>query len=182
MFMLSFNKDEKRDREKLEQLYQNYSRELYGVAYNILKNHHDAEDVIQTAFIKISKNLDKIIDVNCKKARGYLVIVVRNLSFDRYNEKKRAVPTDFSDALEFEQEGDFSLEKHVLRLEEGKELAEALGKINPTYADILTLKYYYDYSNTEIGELLNLSNEVVSLRLNRSKAALRKILERKGGQ
>lgn len=180
--MLSLKRDEKEDRDKLEELYRVYARDLYYIAYGVLKDHYDAEDALQTAFIKISRNLDKISEVNCKKTRGYLVIVVRNLSFDRYNEKKRAVPMDYTDAIEFEQEADFTLEKHVLRLEEGKEIAEALAKINPTYADILTLKYYYDYSNTEIGELLNLSNEVVSLRLNRSKAALRKILEKKGGQ
>ena len=38
-----------------------------------------------------------------------------------------------------------------------KELAAALNKINPSYADILTLRYFYELSNPEIGELINLS-------------------------
>jgi len=177
-FLLMIEDEGKRD--KLEDLYITYRRELFYVAYNILHDYQDAEDAIQNAFLRISKYLDKIGEIRCKKTRGYLVIIVRNLSFDRFNEKKKAVPVDFLDETAEEIDSEVSIENHVLNLERGKELAEALSKLNSNYADLLTLKYYYEYSTPEIADLLNLSYEVVSVRLTRSKVALRKILSEGG--
>lgn len=173
--------EDKQTRDKLEELYLTYNRELYYVAYRILNNYHDAEDVIQNAFIKLSRHLDNISDVKCKKTRAFLVIIVRNLSLDRCREKKRIVPVDFEEEQRDVADDKISLEEHVLHLERGKELAKALDKIHPAYADILSLKYYYEYSNKEIGELINLSSDNVSLKLHRAKAALRKILSEGGG-
>jgi RNA polymerase sigma-70 factor (ECF subfamily) len=114
-FMLMKEAGEKRD--KLEELYITYRKELYYVAYQILHNHHDAEDVLQNAFIKISKFIDKINEIECKKTRAYLVIIVRRLSFDRYNEKKRTVPVDFMEETEEADGNSSSLDDHVLNLE-----------------------------------------------------------------
>ena len=172
--------DDVTERDKLEELYSTYHKELLYVAYQVLHDYHDAEDVIQNAFIKISRHLNKIGEIRCKKTRAYLVIIVRNLSIDRYNQKKKVVPTDF--ALESEDivDKNVSLDDYVLNLERGKELAEALAKLKSNYADVLTLRYYYEYNNAEIGEMINLSNENVSVRICRAKAALKKILSEGG--
>lgn len=167
-------------RDKLEELYLTYHRELFYVAYQILHDYHDAEDMIQNTFIRVSKHLEKIGEIKCKKTRAYLVIIVRNLSFDRYNEKKRTVPIDFADEKEEIIDSKVSLEEHVLNLERGKEMAKALGNLHTGYADILTLKYYYEYSNTEIGELINMSADNVSVRLHRAKSALKRLLSEGG--
>ncbi|HKL99475.1 MAG TPA: sigma-70 family RNA polymerase sigma factor [Mobilitalea sp.] len=177
-FILMMEDGEKKD--MLERLYIEYNKELFYVAYQILNNYHDAQDVLQDAFIRISKHLDKISKINCKKTRAYLVIIVRNLSFDRYNEKKRSIPTDFAEEGADLTAKKISLEEHVLHLELGKDLAKAMSRINTGYADILTLKYYYEYDNTQIGELINMSSENVSVRLCRAKAALKKILSEGG--
>ncbi|MBH1940176.1 sigma-70 family RNA polymerase sigma factor [Mobilitalea sibirica] len=176
-FILTIEDVKKRD--KMEDLYITYRKELFYISYQILHSYHDAEDVIQNAFIKIYKHLDKIGEIKCKKTRAYLVIVVRNLSFDRYNEKKRIMPTEFTDGLEIDDTS-LSLDEHVLNLERGKELAEALSKINSGYADILSLRYYYEMSLTEIGDLLNLSTDNVCVKIHRAKAALKKILSEGG--
>ena len=172
--------EENGERDKLEELYLLYSKELYYVAYRILHNYHDAQDVMQNAFVKISKHLDKIEEIKCKKTRAYLVIIVRNLCYDKYREKKKVVPMDIIEQNEKEVANDISLDDYVLNLERGKEMANALGKIHPRYADILTLKYYYEYTNQEISELLDLTSDNVSVKLHRAKAALKKLLSEGG--
>lgn len=181
MFTFLLMIEDEQERNKLEELYLTYRKELFYTAYQILHDYHDAEDVIQSAFIKIYKYLDKISEINCKKTRGYLVIIVRNLSYDRYKEKKRTLPVDFLDETAVETEiSDSSLEEYILNLEAGKELAEALTKLKTRDADIMTLKYYYEYSLTEIADLMNLSNDMVSVRITRAKKALKKILSERG--
>lgn len=172
--------EDEAQRNKLEEIYATYHKELFYVAYQILHDYYDAEDIIQTAFIKICKNLEKISEVKCKKTRAYLVIIVRNLSFDRYKEKKRTVLTNFADEEMDIKDSNSSLEDFVLNLEKGKELANTLSKINTSYADILTLRYYYEYSVIEISELLNISVDNVSVKLHRAKAALKKKLSEGG--
>ncbi len=169
-----------KDKDKLEKLYTTYKKELYYVAYSILHNYYDAEDVLQNAFVRISKNLNKIGEIHCNKTRAYLVIIVRNLSFDRHNEKKKLVPMDCEAASDDDMNMNSTLDDHVLRLERGKELAEALAKLGSNYADILTLKYYYECDNEEIAELINMSRENVIMRLCRARAALRKLLTEGG--
>lgn len=167
-------------RDKMEELYITYRKELFYVSYQILHNYQDAEDIVQNAFIKIFCHLDKIGEIKCKKTRAYLVIIVRNLSFDRYNEKRRTMPIDFAEETMEEADTQVSLEDYVLNLERGDELARALSKVNSVYSDILTLRYYYEYSIGEICDLLNITEDNVSVRLHRAKAALKKILS-KGG-
>lgn len=169
------------ERNKLEELYYTYNKELFYVAYQILRDYHDAQDVLQNAFIKVYKHLHKIGDIRCKKTRAYLVIIVRNLSFDRYNEKRKVVPTDFEAAGEDIQDlNTVSLDDYILHLELGRELAGYLAKLNSNYADVLTLKYYYGYNNAEIGEMFSMTTENVSLRLCRAKAALKRLLTEGG--
>jgi len=54
-------------------------------------------------------------------------------------------------------------------------MAKNLSEINPSYADILTLKYTYEYSNAEIAGMLSISEANVRKRLSRAKKALKKI-------
>ena len=55
-------------------------------------------------------------------------------------------------------------------------ITKELEKIIPSYADILTLKYYYEYSNLEISKLLNIMEGNVRVRLYRAKQSIKKIL------
>ena len=70
---------------KLEQLYFLYHKEMFYVAYAILKDYHEAEDVVQTTILKLSSRLEKIKTVKCDRTRAFVVIIVRNLSINIYN-------------------------------------------------------------------------------------------------
>ena len=36
----------------IEQLYKTYERKMYGAAFDILHNKHDAEDAVHSAFVQ----------------------------------------------------------------------------------------------------------------------------------
>lgn len=71
---------------------------------------------------------------------------------------------------------DLSLDGEIIRLEQVEWVAKELEKINQSYADILTLKYYYEYSNLEISKLLNITEGNVRVRLHRARQSIKKIL------
>ena len=58
MLFLIFDTEE--EKQLAIMLYEKYSKFMFKVAFDILNNNYAAEDALQQAFIKISKNLDKI--------------------------------------------------------------------------------------------------------------------------
>jgi len=167
-------------RKKLEDIYICYRRDLYITAYSILRNPQEAEDVVQNAILRVSENLEKIFEVKCKKTRSYLVIIVRNLCYSLYNEKKEMECLPFDEIQTFEQKEEVPIEEFILKIEESDEIARLMGELHPSYADILTLRYYHELEIGEIAKILGISENNAGVRLHRASKALKKILEERG--
>jgi len=75
-------------RDSLEEAYHLYKKELYYTANSILNDAYEAEDVVHTAIIKFSDYIEKNFDPKCHKTRALLVIIVRNLSINIYNQRQ----------------------------------------------------------------------------------------------
>ena len=176
--MLSFLTiiDDEATRSKLEQIYIKYKKIAYWTAYNILKDPHELEDVIQDAIIKMSSLIHKIDEIECNKTRALFVIIVRNLSINIYNKRKNMENTHYED-IELVST-DLSLDEKMINLDKTKWILGILTKINPTYADILSLKYYYDYSDLEISKSIGISEGNVRVRLHRARLSIKQIIEK----
>ena len=59
MFVYLMMMDSQEDQSKFENVYLTYRGLMYHVAYKILNNKHDAEDVVHSAFIKVAENIQK---------------------------------------------------------------------------------------------------------------------------
>mgnify|MGYP005869451159 FL=1 len=57
MFVYLMMMDSQEDQSKFEKIYLTYKGLMYHVAYKILNNEHDAEDVVHSAFVKIAENI-----------------------------------------------------------------------------------------------------------------------------
>ena len=165
-------------RSQLEEIYHLYNKDLLYIANEILKDPHEAEDVVQTAYIKIFYYLEKNIDIKCNKTRGLIVIIVRSIAINLYHQKKRRATTDI-DELEGMLKDEYFVdpEINVLRLDKSEWVARQLDKIKQEYADILTLKYEYDCSDRKIADLCCISEGNVRARLARAKKALYGVIE-----
>ena len=163
-------------RNKLEEIYITYKKIAFWTACNILKDPHESEDVVQDAIIKMSSLIHKIDEVKCNKTKALFVITVRNLSINIYNKRKNMEDTHYEEIEVFST--DLSLDEQMINLDKAKWILNMLTKINPTYADILSLKYYYDYSDLEISKLLGISEGNVRVRLHRARLSIKKIIEK----
>ncbi len=76
----------KKDDKAFTILYEMYSKNTYGIIYNLIKNKEEAEDVLQEVFIKIWKNIDSY---NESKGRLYtwIVNIARNAAIDKLRSK-----------------------------------------------------------------------------------------------
>jgi RNA polymerase sigma-70 factor (ECF subfamily) len=177
-FLMIINNDEKRT--KLEEIYIHYHKDLFITAYSILKDYQEAEDVVQRMIIKLHNNLEKISDIKCKKTRAYLVTIIRNLCYDIFNQKKKVVFITQDELDKIGIEDEVTLDEHVIKVEDSKEMANYFNELYKPYADAIMLKFYYELSISEIAIILNITENNVSVRINRALKTLKDILEEKG--
>lgn len=162
-------------RNKLEEIYMRYKKIAYWTAYGILKDSYESEDVVQDAIIRIYSTIHKIDDIKCNKTRALFVIIVRNLSINIYNKRRKLENTSYEDIEVIST--DLSLDEEMINLDRTRWISDMLTKINPSYSDILTLKYYYDYSDLEISKLIGITEGNVRVKLHRARVSIKKIIE-----
>lgn len=132
-------------RDLLEKIYRAYHKEMFYIANDILKNSHDASDVVQTSIIKLIPYIEKIDDVKCNKTKYLIVTIVKNTAIDLYRKKCNSSLLELEVAEDIPDSISESMEEFVIRLSDAKMIAEKLAQLSPEYADVLTLKYYFEF-------------------------------------
>ncbi len=168
--------ENKENRSRLEALYNQYASQMYKVAIRILKDEYLAQDAVQKAFVNISNNIRKIGQTDRNKIRALLVIIVRNASIDIYRIRKKQSGVSFDEMQENFFDSGPSVEELVVNDETLATVAEKIKELHPSYADILSLKYYYQYTDEEISKILNITLENIRTRLHRARKSLIKLL------
>lgn len=169
------------DAERLfaEKIFNDYGKRIYEIAYKIVKNRQDAEDVLDNVMISIMKNLDKFIDKDETSIQAQIVTYSKNTAINVYNKNKRKVLNEvpFSDFEEQGNELDIAdgtteIEKIVVSNETVRIVREKIELLPEDYEDALSLYYIYGYSYSEISELLHISENNVAVKIFRAKKKL----------
>lgn len=152
-------------RQPVEILIEKYKNSIYVMAFNICKNTHDAEDVVQDTFIQYI-SLKKDFETE-QHIRAWLIRVAINKAKNKNTTffRRNALPLeDYMETLTFESS-------------ESSELFEAVMKLPKKYRVIIHLFYYEDYSVNEIADILKISVSNAKVRLSRGRKLLRETLK-----
>lgn len=158
--------------DKLESLYSKYNGLMYSTAFRILNDHQLAQDAVQMSFVKIIRNIKIINDIECNKTRALMVIICRNISIDLYNKRKRSNTIIIEEINEYMPDYAFNIDEQMIKDESLTVLKEKIRLLHQPYADIISLKYFYDYSDSEIAKILDISEQNARVRLHRAKNSL----------
>lgn len=82
------------DEQACRALYSRYCRVVYTLAYQMLGNHTDADEVVQETFIRVFKNLHRLR--NAGSFTSWVYQIATNLSIDlrKARTRRRALPLD----------------------------------------------------------------------------------------
>lgn len=166
------------DKNKIEQLYCLYAAKLIYYAESIIGDTQDAEGVVQTAYEKTIHFLDRIEKPESENAYGLLLTVVRNLCYDYLRKKKKIDLVDFSTA-EFEI-SDFqnsNPEQTYIEKESYQEMMRLIDEMPEEYKTVLLLRIVHELSVKEIAAAIDVSANLVSVRLLRAKKYLKKVIK-----
>ncbi|PLW76513.1 RNA polymerase sigma-70 factor [Cohaesibacter celericrescens] len=144
----------------------------YAVAYRILHNGSDAEDVLQDAFLQVWTRRDNWKSGQAKFST-WLFRVVTNRCIDHLRKNKATA----LDEIPEPKDGKLSQSK-ILEMREGLELLEdAVAKLPDQQRIALVFSYYENMSNREIAKIMDTSVSAVESLLKRGKQKLRIILK-----
>ncbi len=133
-----------------------YSRMLFKIAYTVLNNAADSEDIVQEVFIKLINTQKQFIDKEHEKA--WLIRVTINMS---RNLRKKLARCDVTEDIPKTEK-----ESHDSILEAVTELPEK-------YSTVIHLYYYEGYSIKEISQILHIPSATVGTRLKRGRSVLK---------
>ncbi|KGR85484.1 RNA polymerase sigma factor [Lysinibacillus odysseyi] len=125
----------------------------------------DAEDIIQNTFYKVYTMIDALEESNL---RAWFYRVALNEFID-LKRKKHTQHLTLSMEL---QEKLADVSNPIEKILQQDEIISLLKNVKPTYQEIFILKYYYDLSYEEIGELLQLQVENVKKKLYRARKTI----------
>ncbi|OYU80115.1 MAG: RNA polymerase subunit sigma-70 [Flavobacterium sp. BFFFF1] len=134
-------------------LYDMYSKNLYGVIYNLVKDREEAEDVLQEVFVKIWKNIETY---NEGKGRFFTWIlnIARNTAIDKLRSK------GFNNSQK-----NLSADNFVHLLDDSNKMAnridtigikEFVKKLKPKCIQIIDLLFFKGYTQQEASDELEI--------------------------
>lgn len=157
-----------------KEIYLTYKSLMFYEANLILKDIELSENAVHDAFIKIIENIDKISEVNCPKTKSFVVIIVRRISINIYNKRKKENLIYFDNVEEY-----FNPPTLITFDESSNDLSQALSKLPKKDQQILILKYSHGFSINEISIMLDINEDALYKRIQRCKKKLRNILANK---
>lgn len=158
-------------RLSIDEIFHTYGNLMFHVANQILNNDHDAEDAVQQALLTIYQNLEKFSDIKCPKSRSLIVTIVEHKAIDLYRVKRRNAVLPFDEA--YTQVPTGGTLDAVL---EGVDLASAMAALPARYRQLLLLKYDNGYSEREIAQMCDMTQDSVKKTIQRAKKKLELLL------
>lgn len=158
--------------EELERLFREHYNLIFRTAYRVTGSAVDAEDVLQTIFLRLSRR--KAFDLAPSPA-SYFHRAAINAALDlvRSRSKAGAVPLEEIEA-ELIASPSLSPEAQHADRELRRVIHQAIGRLGNRAAEAFVLRYLEGYDNREIARMLGTSQMVVAVILHRARTRLRK--------
>lgn len=158
---------------ELESLFRAHHDRVFRTAHRITGSPADAEDVLQTVFLRLVKG-QETYDLS-ENAEAYLSRAAINASLDLMRSRGRAKSVGLSDLETEALESRFqNPEAEHADRELQKLIRQAVAGLGKTAGEMFVLRYYEGYNNQEIATMLDTSQMVVGVVLHRARTRLRK--------
>lgn len=143
-------------------IYDRHVDTIYRVCFSITGNKQDAEDAVQSVFMKFVESKKAFIDIEHEKA--WLIVTARNTCIDLHRKwwRKKVVDYDLN-SVGWIGKDSFKY----------NELEEKLRKLPSAHRLILYLYYYEGYKVSEIANMLRMNINTVKTRMRNARKRLK---------
>jgi len=149
-------------------LYERHYTAVYRTALRVTGNPADAEDALQTVFLRVLKLGGRLDPAHDPEA--YFRRAAVNAALDLLRKRVSHRETELKEASSLASKENTALLKHMLR--------RALAALNPADAEIFLLRYVEGMTNGELAEMFDQEKNGIAVRLHRIRQVLQLEIER----
>src|SRR5689334_25311226 len=150
------------DKDAFKTLFERYHRRAYALAFGVLRHQDDALDVVQDAFIKAHKYLDKF--EGNSSFYTWLYRIVMNLAIDHLRKHRRVKPVELDESRVEEATDDALLPRilggnpgrALLDKEIRKRIDQALDELSENHRAVLVMRELEGLSYEEMAQAMGL--------------------------
>ena len=161
--------------KRFEETYQSEADMVFRFCIVKVSDRETARDLTQEAFTRLFQTMQSGVVIEYPKA--WLMRITRNLIIDWYRKKKPvSLETMLEDEGEAKEPADERSYRAIELSAEAQLILRVFGELDDDFREVLHLRYVEDLEPREIAEVLNITANLVSVRLTRGMAALREML------
>jgi RNA polymerase sigma-70 factor (ECF subfamily) len=158
------------ERERFERTLLPHLDAAYNLARWLTRNDHDAEDLVQEAYLRALKFFDGLHGAN---SRAWLLAIVRRTCYTWLEQKRsRGLATSFDEAIHGGESGARDPEKQLLREEDRQSVRYAVEELPVELREVVVLRELEGLSYKEIAAITEIPLGTVMSRLARARERL----------
>lgn len=170
------------DQGAFRDLVEHFKKKVYYLAYDIIHDHHEAEDISQEVFIKVYRFIHKFR--KDAKLSSWIYQITVNTAIDAGRKKSKRSHVAMEDSQMETLQGmsswsdgsvnnpESQAEIHQLQVK----IHRSLKNVSPKERSAFVMRYFNGYKIGEIADILDVSNNTIKSFLFRAKKKLRKEL------
>ena len=159
--------------EAFTYLVETYQTPVYNLCYRMLGNAGSAEDAAQETFLRAYRHIRRYDPK--RPFATWLLSIAAHYCIDRMRRKKLpSFSIDENEDITFAIPDADALhpEKEVVQGEHRERIQDLLENLDTTDRAAIVMRYWYDFSEKEIAESLNLTVSAIKSRLHRARKKL----------
>jgi RNA polymerase sigma-70 factor (ECF subfamily) len=164
------------DREAVAELYDRHAARVMGLAYRIVRNSSDAEDVVQEVFSQAWRTAP-----NYQAARGtvagWLLMMARTRAIDRLRTRQTRRDIGGEPDLEAVPSGATSLPDQIIANQQAAQVRAAILTLPADQKTALELAYFEGLTQSDIAGRLQIPLGTVKTRIRAALASLRRSVQ-----
>ena len=162
------------DLARFEETVLPFLDDAYTLARYLVRDEHDAQDVVQEAFLRALKYFRTF---RGDEPRAWLLAIVRNRAHTwRHGRRADAATTEFDEEIHSGEAGGEDAEARVRRGEAKETVRKALEKLAPEFRQVIVLREVNGLSYKEIAQVTGSPVGTVMSRLARARQRLAELL------
>ncbi len=177
---MTSNNSDKDLQKTLTDSYEKYSDPVFKFVFFKINNRERSLEILQEVFMKTWIHISK--NESIENMRAFLYKVAGNLVIDEYRKRDRKeYKTESLDELNengFEPSESADVLDSFIDKMDGSKVMELIHNLPETYAEVLFMKYTEELTIGEIAENLGVTENVISVRLNRAMNKLREVVNK----
>lgn len=155
------------DTDTFKKVFLPYHQKLYRIAYRIVQDVANAEDIVQDTFIKLWNKRNDMDDV--ENTEAFAITILRNTCLDHLRKTKNDYLTNYDTEIP----ETISLSKQLEVRDEANHVKRLINMLPDPQRQIMVMKHWDGYSDEEIEQVTGLTSGNIRVILSRARKTIR---------